>query len=103
MALNFFGVMLLAPGMAWGTLRERPVPLEVLEPDAWASGDDGLGESIPPAAPRAPRPAPTTPHFTRVPTSHEWCALAQMSVFPVSGIQDNPKSETPLSAASGAT
>ena len=58
MALNFFGVMLLAPGMAWGTLRERPVPLEVLEPDAWARGDDGLGESIPPAAPRAPRPAP---------------------------------------------
>ena len=58
MALNSDGVMLLAAGMAWGTLRERPVPLEVLEPDAWARGDDGLGECIPPAAPRAPRPAP---------------------------------------------
>ena len=41
--------MLLAPGMLWGMLRERPVPLEaleVLEPDAWACGDDGLGDSI---------------------------------------------------------
>ena len=50
MALNSDGVMLLAPGMLWGMLRERPVPLEaleVLEPDAWACGDDGLGDSIP--------------------------------------------------------
>ena len=49
MALNSDGVMLLAPGMLWGMLRERPVPLEaleVLEPDAWACGDDGLGDSI---------------------------------------------------------
>lgn len=39
MALNSDGVMLLAPGMLWGMLRERPVPLEaleVLEPDTWA-------------------------------------------------------------------
>ena len=50
-ALNSDGVMLL---MVRGTLRERPVPLEVLEPDAWARDDDGLGDSIPPAAPRAP-------------------------------------------------
>ena len=42
--------------MVRGTLRERPVPLEVLEPDAWARDDDGLGDSIPPAALRAPRP-----------------------------------------------
>ena len=37
MALNSDGVMLLAPGMLWGMLRERPVPLEALEvfePDA---------------------------------------------------------------------
>ena len=59
MALNSDGVMLLAPGMAWGTLRERPVPLEVLEPDAWARGDDGLGESIPPpGSDSIPPPAP---------------------------------------------
>ena len=49
MALNSDGVMLLALGMLWDMLRERPVPLEaleVLEPDAWARGDDGLGDSI---------------------------------------------------------
>jgi hypothetical protein len=79
-ALNSDGVMLLAPGMVWGTLREQPVACEFIQ-------IYGLGESIPPpASDSIPPPAPRAVdnafgqtqcagHETRVPTSHEWCEL----------------------------
>ena len=117
MALDSDGVMLLAHGMVWGMLRERPVPLEVLEPDAWARGNDGLVESIPPhaidsipppASDSIPPAAPRAHDNAFYPCSYLARMVCigsyKMSMFSgsrMSRIRDLPKSEIPLCLVSG--